>query len=547
MAVRRGMISVAVTGVAAMGASVALAGTAAQAAGTNETVSVFSTDDAYTSSTRKTVNFGTADKLVVGKEAGEARQSYVKFAPQLASGATVTGAELRLPLDSKPDGSALTLYAVPTGWTQKSITAANAPALGASVGTVKPAAADTSVSFDLSKVVKAGGVYAFALKSSASNAVTRLRSKEYGTGTTGGPELRLTVRRASTPAPSSPAPAKPTTPAPTTPAPAQCTTGALLVPTCGVLWGAAAGGFSETPRDQALKDWEATTGRTATVYHTYHMGNQLFPNKAEIAMTQDPAKPRVLLTNWKVITGAETWADVAAGKQDARIHAEAAYLKKTYTKPFFLVVHHEPENDVVETAGQGMTAKDYAAMYRHVVETLRADGVTNAITVMAYMGNEKWMAKSWWKDLYPGDDVVDWVGLDSYVSVDDNYHRGDMGDLLDRKPTGGGLGWYDWAVTSHPGKPVMVAEWGMYHRVVKSYNGTTPKNKDGVTVNTDKTAAYHSVIPQLKAHPQVKAIVYFDTKSDDTGDRDISVDSTPANLAAFRKVAADPIFNVTLQ
>jgi hypothetical protein len=30
-----------------------------------------------------------------------------------------------------------------------------------------------------------------------------------------------------------------------------------------VLWGAAAGGFTDTPRDQALKEWEQTTGRTA--------------------------------------------------------------------------------------------------------------------------------------------------------------------------------------------------------------------------------------------------------------------------------------------
>nr|BFE67593.1 hypothetical protein GCM10020092_008940 [Actinoplanes digitatis] len=112
-----------------------------------------------------------------------------------------------------------------------------------------------------------------------------------------------------------------------------------------------------------------------------------------------------------------------------------------------------------------MTAKDYAAMYRHVITRLRANGVTNAVNVIAYMGNEKWMAQSWWKDLYPGDAYVDWIGLDSYVSVEKGYyHYGDMGDILDRQPTGGGLGWYDWAVKNHPKKPIMVAEWGMYHR-----------------------------------------------------------------------------------
>jgi hypothetical protein len=148
------------------------------------------------------------------------------------------------------------------------------------------------------------------------------------------------------------------------------------------------------------------------------------------------------------------------------------------------------------------------------------------------MGNEKWMAQSWWKDLYPGDDVVDWVGLDSYVSVEPGcYHFGDFGNLLDRKPTGGGLGFYAWSVTNHPSKPIMVAEWGMYHRVAHP---------------TSKAAAFRTVVPELARHPKVKAIVYFDTAKDDTGDRNIAVDSTPDSLTAFRQVAASPVFDVQL-
>ncbi|MFI5932675.1 DNRLRE domain-containing protein [Actinoplanes sp. NPDC051494] len=554
MTARRGMIGAAVTGVVVAGASVALTGTA-NAAPTNETISVHSSDDAYTSSTRTGANFGQSDKLVVGKEAGETRLSYVKFAPKVPAGGTVTGAELRLPVESKPAESTLTLYAVPSSWSEKTLTAANAPALGAAVASIKAKATDTTLTFDLSKVVNNTGTYAFALKSSATSAVTRLRSTEYGNAATGGPELRLTVRTSNTPttaptspAPTSPAPtpttAPPTTVPPTTtpptttpptsapPTKTECVTDAKLVPTCGVLWGAAAGGFTDAPRDQALKDWEKLTGRTAAIFHAYHKGDEKFPTKAEIAMTRDPEKPRVLLLNWK-IAYQSTWAKVAAGEENKRIDAWSDYVKKNYDQKFYLVLNHEPENDVIEAADKGMTAKDFANMYRYVIKRLRANGVTDAINVMAYMGNEKWMAKSWWKDLYPGDDVVDWVGLDSYVSVEKGYyHYGDMGDLLDRKPTGGGLGWYDWAVTNHPGKPIMVAEWGMYHRT-KSV--------------TDKSAAYNTVVPELKAHPGIKAVVYFDTASDDEGDRDISVNSTATGLAAFRKVAADPMFTVTIK
>ncbi|GIF15635.1 glycosyl hydrolase [Actinoplanes teichomyceticus] len=311
---------------------------------------------------------------------------------------------------------------------------------------------------------------------------------------------------------------------------AGCRTGAKLVPTCGVLWGGAAGGFTSAPRDKALKDWEKASGRTATIFHQYHKGNEPFPTKAEIAMTEDAAHPRVLLENWKIAYGS-TWAKVAKGEQDKRIDAFAARAK-AYGKKFFLALNHEPENDVVARAGSGMQAKDFAAMYRHTIERLRAKGVTNVVNVLAYMGNEKWMAQSWWKDLYPGDDVVDWVGLDSYVSVEKGYyHFGDFGDLLDRKPKGGALGFYDWATTKHASKPLMIAEWGAYHRVGK---------------RADKSFVYDSVLAELKKRPAIKAIVHFDTKHDDEGDRDISIDSTSSSLSAFRKLAANPIFNVKL-
>jgi beta-mannanase len=540
MDAKRGLIGAGLAG--AVAASGLLGAGIANAATTTATKIVYAGDDAYVSSIRRTVNFGAADKLVVGKSAGETRVSYVKFTiGALPAGARVTRAVLQLPVESKPMAATLSLYPVSASWSEKTITAANAPAVPAvATASIKPATTGTVLKFDVSKAVTKAGTYAFALKSAATD-VTRLRSVEYGDDVAGGPELDVTYTPtataptkvpATTPTTTPPTTTPPTTTPPTTTAPAPCVTGALLVPSCGVLWGAAAGGFTDAPRDEALRAWETLTGRTATIFHAYHKGDEVFPTKSEIAMTRDAGHPRVLLLNWKVAYGT-TWAKVAAGQQDARIDKWAAYVKANYTQKFFLALHHEPENDVDPTAGSGMTATDYAAMYRHVVQRLRAGGVTNAIQVLAYMGNEKWMAQSWWADLYPGDDVVDWMGLDSYVSVEKGYyHYGDFGDLLDRQPTGGGLGWYDWAVRNHPAKPIMVAEWGMYHRLAYP---------------TDKSAAYASVVPELATHPKIKAIVYFDTASDDEGDRNIAVNSTAASLAAFRTVAANPLFNVTIK
>jgi beta-mannanase len=328
-----------------------------------------------------------------------------------------------------------------------------------------------------------------------------------------------------------PVAAQATTPATPAAKPAACVTDAKLVPGCGVLWGAAAGGFTGAPRDLEHKKWEQVSGRTATIFHTYHKGDEKFPTDAEIAMTRDKAHPRVLLLNWRVEYGS-TWANVAAGKLDARIDAFAARIKATYPEKFFLVLNHEPEDDVRAAAGSGMTAKDFAKSFRHVIQRLRGHGLTNMVSVVAYMGNEKWMAQSWWKDLYPGDDVTDWIGLDSYVSAEKNYyHAGMFGDLLDRKAPNG-PGFYEWSTTKHPSKPIMVAEWGAYHRIGKK---------------VDKAAQFTSVLPELAKRPKIKAIVYFDTKKDAFGDRDISIDSLPTSLAAFKKLAANPLFKVTVR
>ena len=302
-----------------------------------------------------------------------------------------------------------------------------------------------------------------------------------------------------------------------------CVTGPKLVPSCGVLWGGAAGGFTSAPRDAALKTWERESGRTATIFHAYHKGDESFPTRSEIAMTRDAAHPRVLLLNWKIAYGS-TWARVARGGEDRRIDAFAARAK-AYGQKFFLTLNHEPENDVDAWPGSGMQARDFAAMYRHTIERLRANGVTNVVNVLLYMSNEQWMAQSWWPDLYPGDDVVDWIGLDTYANAEPGYHHDLFGGMLDRG------GFYQWATTRHASKPIMVGEWGAYHRTHHP---------------VDKSAIFDSVLPALATHPAIKAIAYFDTKHDDTGDRDISIDSTGRNLAAFRDLAAAPLFDVKL-
>ncbi|MFI7602933.1 DNRLRE domain-containing protein, partial [Actinoplanes sp. NPDC049681] len=308
---RRSKLTKSVTALAALAAgagSVTAGAAAAAAAPAGAELKLAATDDAYVSSVRKNAGFGAEDKLAVGRLNGDTKTAFLRF--EVPAGVTVGAARLRLTAVGPVTGRLTLSRVAGTAWSERTLTSANAPALGAVVGAATPAPGATEVTFDLSKAVTRPGAYAFALQSSSTSVVTRLRSAE----NTGGPALIVsTAAVAATPAkpapvtPTKPVPATPAQPAPTTPAqpaettpaqpvettPAQpaettpapttpvatpiededmpppaapaagdCVTGELLVPSCGVLWGAAAGGFTDAPRDTALKDWEKLSGRT---------------------------------------------------------------------------------------------------------------------------------------------------------------------------------------------------------------------------------------------------------------------------------------------
>ncbi|MFI7598594.1 glycoside hydrolase family 26 protein [Actinoplanes sp. NPDC049681] len=323
--------------------------------------------------------------------------------------------------------------------------------------------------------------------------------------------------------------------APRAPVPAgPCRTGKKLVPTCGVLWGVAPGAFTDARGKQALAAFEEKTERHQDIYHAYHRGNgQLFPTKDEIAIAREPGRERLLFLNWKP-RGA-SWAKIAKGDPatDKFLDKLAAHIKKDFPEQFFFTVHHEAEDNIREKAGSGYTAKDYAAMYRHVVTRLRAHGADNIVTVLVHMAYVPHTSKKWFADMYPGDDVVDWIGFDTYAYSEPGYGHGDFAELLNRqssaRPTWPGF--YNWATAEHPDKPLMVAEWGVW----------SSKKNPG-----HKAEFYREVGKQIPRFPGIRAMVHFDTPHNQEG-RESSVDSTPESLAAYRRLGRLPIFQVEVK
>jgi hypothetical protein len=158
-----------------------------------------------------------------------------------------------------------------------------------------------------------------------------------------------------------------------------------------------------------------------------------------------------------------------------------------------------------------------------VVLRLRADGVTNAVTVMDYMGFFKWEKQGWFNQLWPGNDVVDWIGLDPYGtgSASDTFTAHDLDKLINRHDTGV-PGYYDWATQTHPGIPIMLCEWGV------AYDPNTP---------TGQAPFFDSLADEVSQYPWLKALVYYDVPNQVSGLPWTTVVRNAQAEAAYRNAA----------
>lgn len=453
---------------------------------------------------------GASDRLTASDRPGHRQVVYLHFAVPQPLRASIRTARLVLARDDHHMNGSLALHVVSGGWSESTLTWRNAPSYGPAIAsqTVHPNV--TTVGFDVTELIQRTGDVNVALTSSLTHGDVQFWSRESGRAA---PVLRLqlrgttsvaepgSARSASGNGPSSSAPTSGDAAAPNALHRPVCPVSALLVPSCGRWWGIAPMAHTTIPLHKGLRRDEALAGRPFDLIHTYHTDDELFPTPAERRAALKPGDNRLLLEDWKPATDM-TWADVAAGAADARIDREAAYIKTTFPYPFFLAIWHEPENDVNPTPGSGQTAADYAAMYRHVVLRLRADGVTKAVTVMTYMGWYKWALTDWFAQLWPGDDVVDWIGIDPYGSGGSNIWTSDQFAALVNDSVGAFPGFYTWATTEHPGKPIMLAEWGV------TYDSLNPEGQ---------AAFFDNVSIALEAFPAIKALVYFDMPSPPAG------------------------------
>lgn len=295
----------------------------------------------------------------------------------------------------------------------------------------------------------------------------------------------------------------------------DCTVSAKLVPSCGKWWGVSPGTYQD--RVAGTRAFEQQLGAPVDVYKAYHFAGQLFPNDTELALANEKGHHRLLDIDY-VPDGTYNWAQVAAGDADAMLITEARYLKTHFSRKLFISIHHEPEDEVVETKGSGHRAEDFAAMFRHVVDVFRTQGVTNVVWVYNIMGSQDPDSASWFPALYPGDRYVDWIAGDPYgcfnAKVCNDFDTSTINQRFSANAPW--LGFYRWATTTHPGKPLMLSEWAAYTNVS----------------GTDRVRYLRTVHKELGKFPMLKAVLYWNSKDAQRGNCALAPGSHASNVVS---------------
>lgn len=226
------------------------------------------------------------------------------------------------------------------------------------------------------------------------------------------------------------------------------------------------------------------------------------------------ALPMVTWEPWGADGRVFSLADIAAGRYDRYVNRSAA-AAAAWGKPLYLRFAHEM-NGAWYPWGRGTngnTPRLYIAAWRHLVRIFRASGADNVIWVWA--PNQNFSGRFPFRQYYPGDRWVDWVGLDGF-----NWARSPRWQSFTEIFAGS----YN-AMIGMTAKPMMVAETGSWE-----HGGS---KAEWVT---------NALTRELPMYDHVRALVWWSVE-DPRGD--LRIDSSSPALGALRAAVSSPRYSGT--
>ena len=295
----------------------------------------------------------------------------------------------------------------------------------------------------------------------------------------------------------------------------QLLASSLVPPPGKAWWGAYVGGVSGVPA------FESLTGRKTAIIreYSYWTAGQTWPSRGDRQLCA-PGTGRHLLLSQELRYpggGYATCAEVTSGAFDKQITAEARQFA-AWGQPFWYVFVHEMDTLWKRTHLYSHPA-EYAAAYRHVRTLWQEAGAVNA--------EWTWCVTGWkgnfpnYHALYPGNDVVDWIGWDPY----EWDHSPWMPPAVnwDVFPT-----WLRAQDVIDPAKPKILCETG-----VDVARWTTPPHS---------AADWWNAAPHGALTAGLQGVCLFDINTGNAGGQ-WRIDNKPAVLAAYKAAGRSSVFN----
>ena len=192
----------------------------------------------------------------------------------------------------------------------------------------------------------------------------------------------------------------------------------------GVMLGAHIDSKSDPNARADFAALEAAIGRKLAIDND-HEDWEVFPDVDRIRW--DAQNGRMSMLSWRIAfargSGCATADAINAGTFDAQLRRQAAAIRSVGRR-VLVRFNYEMTSNKENTCFTGFTVKQnyplaaskYVAAWKHVVDLFRSAGATNVQWVWA--PGHRAYAQRIWKQFYPGDGYVDWIGVDYYNKSD---------------------------------------------------------------------------------------------------------------------------------
>ena len=274
--------------------------------------------------------------------------------------------------------------------------------------------------------------------------------------------------------------------------------------------GAAVGAFVDGLGN--LSSFQAASGKNLAVVLWYVSWPDAFPTADAQTVSANGSIPLITWEPW-ISDPAGTLEAIAAGRCDAYVRS-FFLAAKAYGKPLFLRFAHEMNGnwypwDGAHNGGAAGPAK-YINAWRYIYNVKEAVGAANVYLVWcpnsANQPGDAWNAIGAY---YPGDQYVDWIGLDGY-----NWGYGNGGwrsfDAI--------FGSAYRTLTALTARPLMIGEFSSAEQ------------------GGDKSAWIGDALRQVRSagYSRIKLLCWFNIDKTQAGERDWRISSSSSAEAAWK-------------